>query len=85
MRENFHELTAQELFRIQKSAFLDINKFPFLLNLYIDRLNKINTYIGITKGKRFYLYKKFVKDTDQWSEDQTIENWLINNKMIKEP
>ena len=83
MRDNFHELTTQELFRIQKSEFLDINKFSFFLNLFIDRLNKINTYIGRKENKDYYLYKKFVKDQDHWIKDQTIQEWLDHYKRLK--
>lgn len=77
IRNNFHIKTATELFRVNpmENYYID----PFHLNLFLERINKINTFIGKKRAKPFYLYTMFDigNVNHQWIN---INNWLENKK-----
>ena len=75
---NFNPKSGNELFNMgNENLSISIN---FYCNLFLKRINEINTYIGINKQIPFYLYKPFIKDVHNWANDGPIQNWLENKK-----
>ena len=76
---NFNPWAAEELFRINYYNGKYNKMDAFYLNLFLDRINKINTCIAKLRRKPFYLYKKLV-ESDNWERDGPIDKWMENKK-----